>query len=67
MTIHAAPIPYLKTLWQALFAGVSKAAPWLGLAPEMSVQFYSRGMWAMAKGVTAILDKRGEREGKACY
>lgn len=61
MTIHAAPIPLLKTLLQALFAGLSKAEPCRGLPQGKSVQFYSRGMWAMAEGVTAILDKRGKK------
>jgi dTDP-4-amino-4,6-dideoxygalactose transaminase len=63
MTIHSAPIPPLKALWQALFSGLSKAEPWR-LSPEKSVQFYSRGMWAMAEGVRFILDKRGKKEGK---
>jgi hypothetical protein len=64
MTIHSAPIPSVKALLQALFSGLSKAEPWRGLLQEKSIQFYSRGMWAMTKGVTAILDKRGKKNGQ---
>jgi dTDP-4-amino-4,6-dideoxygalactose transaminase len=64
MTIHSAPIPQLKTLWQALFVELSKAEQWHGLQPEKSVRFFSRGMWAMAEGVTAIIDKRGKKNGE---
>jgi len=67
MTIHSAPIPSLKVLWQALFAGLSKAEPWRGLPQEMPVQFFSRGMWAMAAGVQFILDKKNKKEGKAWF
>lgn len=63
MIIHSAPIPSLKALWQALFIGLSKAEPWR-LVPEKSVQFYSRGMWAMAEGVAAILNKRDKKNGQ---
>ena len=65
MTIHSAPIPSVKALLQALFAGFSKAEPWqCGLELEKSVKFYSRGMWAMAEGVAAILNKRDKRNGQ---
>ena len=62
MTIHSAPIPSLKVLWQSLFARLPKNEPWRGLAK--SVQFYSRGRWAIAEGVTAILDKRDKKNGQ---
>jgi len=64
MTIHSVPIPSLKALWQALFAGLSKAAQWHCYNSEKFIQFYSRGMWAMAEGVAAILDKRGKKNGQ---
>ncbi len=64
MTIHSAPIPSVKVLLQALFAGLPKAEPWRGLPPKKSVQFFSRGMWAMGKGVAAILDKRNKKNGQ---
>jgi dTDP-4-amino-4,6-dideoxygalactose transaminase len=64
MTIHAAPIPYLKTLWQALFTGLSDGALWHCPVSGKSIQFYSRGMWAMTEGVTAILDKRDKKNGQ---
>ncbi len=64
MTIHSAPIPSLKALWQALFAGLSDGEPWRGLPPEKSVQFFSRGLWAMTEGVAAILHKKGRENGQ---
>ncbi len=64
MTIHTAPIPYLKTLWQALFAELSDGEPWYSPDSEKSIHFYSRGMWAMAEGITAILDKKGGENGQ---
>ena len=64
MTIHATSIPSLKTLWQALFAGLSDGEPWHCHISEKSIQFYSRGMWAMEEGVAAILDKRDKKNGQ---
>ena len=64
MTIHSATIPYLRTILQALSAGLSKAEPWRELLPEKSVRFFSRGMWAMEEGVVAILDKRDKKNGQ---
>ena len=64
MTIHSAPIPSVKALLQALFAGLSKAESWCGLPQERPVQFFSRGMWAMAEGVRFILNEMGVRKGK---
>ncbi|MGA1823461.1 MAG: DegT/DnrJ/EryC1/StrS family aminotransferase [bacterium] len=64
MTIHAAPIPYVKTLWRALFAEFSDGEPWHSPDSEKSIQFYSRGMRAMEEGVITILDKRDKKNGK---
>ena len=64
MTIHATSIPSLKTLWQALFAGLSDGEPWHCHISEKSIQFYSRGMWAMEEGVAAILNKRDKKNGQ---
>ena len=64
MIIHAAPIPSLKVLWQALFSDVLRADLWRSRVNEKTVHFYSRGMWAIADGIRFILDKRGKKEGK---
>ena len=66
MTIHSAPIPSLKALRQALFSDVSRGDSWRSVAPEKTVHFYSRGMWAMAEGIRFILDKRNKKDGKVC-
>ena len=61
MTIHAAPIPSLKSLWQAFFTGPTNGLLWCGPSQVRTAQFYSRGMWAMEEGVKTILDKRGKK------
>lgn len=67
MTIPAAPIPSLNSLWHALSAEPATGQPWIEKIPEKSVRFYSRAMWAMAEGVRIILDKKGKKEGEVWF
>ena len=64
MTIHFAPIPSIKALLQALIANQSVGIPWHNIKLRKSVLFYSRGMWAMAEGIAAILHKRDKKNGQ---
>ena len=64
MTIHFAPIPQIKSLWQALLLRPSVGKPWLNMRTGGFVRFYSRGMWALAEGTKIILEKRNKKEGK---
>jgi dTDP-4-amino-4,6-dideoxygalactose transaminase len=64
MTIPGAPIPSVTSLWQALSGKPTTGQPWIEKLSGKSVQFFSRGMWAMEEGVTAILDKRGKKNGQ---
>ena len=64
MTIHFVSIPSTKTILHALIANQSSGIPWHNIKFQKSVCFYSRGMWAMAEGVVAILNNRGKKNGQ---
>ncbi len=64
MTIPAAPIPSVISLWQALSGKPTTGQPWIEKLLGTSVKFFSRGMWAMAEGVAAILDRRDKKNGQ---
>lgn len=60
ISIPAAPLPRIKTLFKAFFSPYN----FNNLRScDKSSFLYSRGMWGLASGIKALLNKKGKKEG----
>jgi len=63
MTVPAIPLPKLSLLCKAIFTNCPAGEPWGLYKDGYNLAFYSRGMWAIAEAVSALLRDAGKKKG----